>query len=259
MTWRTYVRTYVRRFVRTKLFMYLVWMFVMTWWTYVWTKLFMYRYLLWMFVMTWWRMEAKLTGMSWPEGMNGCKVIPEWNTLISPGFCGSNARPKGSLLFRHGQQAFGQLRSAAFRRLFAAPSRKKTVSLFGFVFRHVSTLTSFAVFPPLSSGAKLFRCWSGAQTSPSSSSHARNSHVLLSSFFGRSLSFVCVALFSLVYCVPNRLLCSTFRSSFVVSLHSGWYYASKRQQWGYCHQHQRYFSLWWSFSSQHHYVLIPLW
>ena len=36
--------------------------------------------------------------MSWPEGMNGCKVIPEWNTLISPGFCGSNARPKGSLL-----------------------------------------------------------------------------------------------------------------------------------------------------------------
>ena len=58
-------------------------------------KLFMY--LVWMFVMTWWRMEAKL--MSWPKGMNGCKVIPEWNTLISPGFCGSNARPKGSLLF----------------------------------------------------------------------------------------------------------------------------------------------------------------
>ena len=30
-------------------------------------------------------------------GMNGCKVIPEWNTLISPGFCGSNVHPKGSL------------------------------------------------------------------------------------------------------------------------------------------------------------------
>ena len=48
--------------------------------------------------------------MSWPEGMNGCKVIQEKlrNMLFSSGFCGSNAHPTGSLL-----QPIWSLRSAS--------------------------------------------------------------------------------------------------------------------------------------------------